>query len=259
MRIAVLTAAEPLYLPAFIDRFLEARAADVAGVAVCPPLYRDQTTWTMLQRYVRAFGVANAARLALRVAWAKVRDLLRMGYAKRRFASVEAAARHHGVALWHPTDANAPEFLEMLRAEGVDLILSVSCPQIFKEELIALPAKGCLNLHGADLPEYRGILPSFWMMACGETEAAVSCFFVNAGIDLGDVAGRRRYRIEPDETLHAFILRSKREACDLALEVIDEIERGTVERRPLEGKGSYFGFPTREAYREFRRRGRKLW
>jgi len=250
---------EPLYLPAFFDRFLARRAKDVVGIAVCPPVYKNQSAFSMLRRYVKAFGLGNAARLAWRVLGVKIKDSLRIGYRKRRFCSVESAAGYYGIPVWRPQDVNAPDFLSFLRSKGVDLILSVSCPQIFKEPLIALPPKGCLNLHGADLPKYRGIAPSFWILARGEQEAGVTLFYVGAGIDTGDVAGKRIFPIRPDDTLDGFIQRAKREACDLALETLDRIEAGTVERTPLEGKGSYFGFPTREAYREFRRRGRRLW
>jgi len=258
MRIAILTAHEPLYLPAFLDRFLARRARDVVGMFVCEPVYRNQTKFTMLKRYWKAFGLPNTLALAWRVLAAKARDVLGIGYRRRRFASVTSAARYHGVPTSCPRDVNAPEFLDQLRALGVDLVLSVSCPQIFKDDLIRLPAIGCLNLHGADLPKYRGIAPSFWMLANGEAEAGVTLFFVNAGIDTGEVAGKRLFPILPDDTLHTFIIRAKQEACDLALEVLERVEAGSVERTPLQGQGSYFGFPTREAYREFRRRGRRL-
>lgn len=259
MRIAILTTNEPLYLPAFFDRFLARRAGDVAAVAVCSPVYNKQSHFTMLKRYVKAFGIWNAARLAWRVFGAKVKNALGIGRQRRRFHSVEAAAKYYDVPVWHPDDVNAPAFLERLRKVGVALILSVSCPQIFKEPLITLPEKGCLNLHGADLPAYRGIAPSFWMLAKGEEQAAVTIFYVNAGIDTGDVPGKRRFPIRDDDTLHSFIVRAKREACDLALETLERIEAGTAETTPLEGEGSYYGFPTREAYREFREQGRRLW
>jgi hypothetical protein len=61
------------------------------------------------------------------------------------------------------------------------VIVSVSCPQIFKKELIELPARGCLNVHGASLPQYRGVMPSFWMLANGERQAGVSVYFVKRG------------------------------------------------------------------------------
>ena len=92
--------------------------------------------------------------------------------------------------------------------------MSVSCPQIFKQPLIDLPPRGCLNIHGALLPRYRGIAPSFWMMAHGEQTAGVTVFFVTRSIDLGDVVEQRQFPILPNETLSQFIVRSKQIACD---------------------------------------------
>lgn len=259
MRIAILTVAEPLYLPAFMAHFLGRRAFDVAGVFICEPVYVNQTKYTMFKRYLRSFGLSNALSLACRVIWAKLLDVLRIGRSKGRFHSVASAARSCGVPVFFPKDVNAAGFHEKLRSLGVDLILSVSCPQIFKGDLVALPERGCLNLHGADLPKYRGIMPSFWMLAHGEEQAGVTIFFVNAGVDTGDVAGKRLFPILPEDTLASFVVRAKQEACELALETLDKIEDGPVTRTPLEGQGSYFGWPTPEGYREFRRRGRRMW
>ena len=258
MKIAILTADEPLYLPAFFDRFLAKRSRDVVGIFVCEPVYKNQTKYSMFKRYLKTFGLCNALTLGMRVIAAKVKDRLNIGVRKRRFHSVAATAGYYNTPVWRPDDVNSPTFLEQLRFLEVDLILSVSCPQIFKEELISLPSLGCLNLHGADLPDYRGLMPSFWMLANGEGQAGVTIFFVNAGIDTGDVAGKKLFPILADDTLHSFIIRAKQQACDLALETLDRIEAGTVTRTPLEGEGSYFGWPTREAYIRFRKSGRRL-
>jgi methionyl-tRNA formyltransferase len=259
MKIAILTAQEPLYLPAFMDRFLKRRPADVVGIFPCRPIYKNQTTSSMLRRYVKTFGVWNAVRLTCKVLLAKLKDLLKIGRKRGKFYSIKAVAESCGVPVQSVEDVNDPGFIRTLRRQAVDLVLSVSCPQIFEEELINMPRLGCLNIHGADLPEYRGIMPSFWMLAHGMENAAVTIFYINAGIDTGDVAAKKRFPILPDDTLHSFIVRAKQEACDLGLEVIDQIEAGTVKRVPLEGEGSYFGWPTREAYRQFRRQGRRLW
>jgi len=262
VRIAVLTSDEPLYLPGWFARFLDRRADDVAGVFVCParsPAGRRRGSWWQFRRYVRAFGWWNGLRLAWRVAGAKVGGTPGLGKRKRRFGSVSAIARHHGVPCETCEDVNALAFLERLRHEGVDVILSVSCPQIFKEDLINLPEKGCLNIHGADLPRYRGLLPSFWMLLHAEPEAAVSVFYVDAGIDTGRIVGKRRFPIRPDDTLYSFLVRAKREACDLVLEVLEAIEAGTAEAHRPEGEGSYFGWPGRQDYRRFRQAGRRLW
>ena len=262
MKIVVLTTDEPLYLPDFFARFLARRAGDVAGVFLCPARSsgrRRRGSWWQFRRYVRTFGWWNGLRLAWRVAGTRLRGALGIGKRRGRFGSVLAVARHYKLPCETCEDVNAPAFLERLRREEVDLVLSVSCPQIFREDLINLPQHGCLNVHGADLPRYRGLLPSFWMLQHNESEAAVSVFYVDAGIDTGRILGKRRFPIHPDDSLHTFLVRAKREACDLVLEVLEAIETGTAEAHRAEGEGSYFGWPTRPDYRRFRRAGRRLW
>lgn len=260
MNIVVLTAAEPLYLPRFFGQFLRARGADVKGVFVAPPLYGKDSTLTMVRKYTAAFGVGNLLTLVRRTVTAKVCDRLHIGRARGEFHSIFGAAAAHGVPCEAVPKVNAPEFLERLRAMQTDLIVSVSCPQVFRKPLIGLPPRGCLNMHGALLPKYRGIAPSFWMMAHGEQEAGVTVFFVNEDIDAGDVVEVESFPILPDETLDQFIIRSKEIACHVLLRAIERVECGPVTTTPLsKAQGSYFGFPTRSAYREFRRRGRRLW
>jgi len=249
MRIVFLTTDDPLYLPAFFERVLADRGGDTALVSIVPPLYKNQTKRQALWRYYRTFGLRDTAVLTARTATAK---------AKRR--SVAAVCSRHAVQHAQTKDVNAPGFLDDLRSLGTDVIVSVSCPQIFRPPLIELPAKGCLNVHGALLPQYRGVLPSFWMLANGERRAGVSVYFVNEQIDAGDLCAQRSFDVAPDESLHEFLLRSKQISAELVLDVLADIERGTVEARPIDlSQGSYYSWPDRAAVERFRAAGRRLW
>jgi methionyl-tRNA formyltransferase len=249
VRIVFLTTADPLYLPTFFERVLDRRAEDVVAVYVVPPLYRDQSRRAALSRYARTFGVRATVHLAAKVATAKAHH-----------RSVVAVCRRRGIAAETAADVNADEFLARLGELEPDVLVSVSCPQIFRAPLIRVPPLGVLNVHGALLPQYRGILPSFWMLANGETRAGVSVYFVDERIDAGEVCAQRAFDILPADTLDSFLRRSKLIAADLLLEVLDAIERGSYERRPLDlSQGSYYSWPDAEAVRRFRDRGRALW
>jgi methionyl-tRNA formyltransferase len=246
--VVYLTTDDPLYLPEFFDRVLAARK-DTAAVLVVPPLYRNQSTSAAARRYMRTFGVRAAAGLALRTLWA---------LARRR--SVAAVCREHGVLCLKVRDVNSEDVLEELRGLMTDVIVSVSCPQLFQAPLIQLPPRGCLNVHGALLPAYRGVLPSFWMLANGEAEAGVSVFFVNDDIDAGDLCGQRAFPIHERESLDSLLRRSKAVAAELVLEVLDGVERGTVARDPMDAAhGSYHSWPDREAVRRFEAAGHRVW
>ncbi|MBV8184876.1 MAG: hypothetical protein JOY76_09330 [Hyphomicrobiales bacterium] len=250
MNIFFLTTEDPLYLPNFFEIVLPvlARSHRVRVVSV-PPLYKNQSSTQAAKRYLATFGAAATVQLAKRV--------LR---AKRAGQSLRSVCRRESVGYDLISDVNAPEFLERLRREQADLLVSVSCPQIFRRPLIDLPPHGILNIHGAILPQYRGVMPSFWMMANGERQAGVSIYFVNENIDAGELCGQEVFPIDPEETLDSFILRSKKIAADLLLRTIDGLESGSIERRPLDlTAGSYYRWPDREAVRRFRASGRHLW
>lgn len=260
MNIVFLTADEPLYLPRFFAQLLKERARDTLAVFTVPSRYGKDTTVKMARKYISAFGVFNFLRLSWRTLCAKLCDRLGLGRSRGRSYSVAAAAAAHGVRCEHVQRVNDEAFLARLREMKTELVVSVSCPQIFREPLIALPPMGCVNMHGALLPQYRGIAPSFWMMAHGEERAGVTVFFVNRDIDAGDAIEVAEFEIKPDETLDEFIIRSKRIACDVLLRALQKIESGDAATTPIrKEEGSYFGFPTREAYRAFRQRGRRLW
>jgi Formyl transferase len=146
MRVVFLTTDDPIYLPAFFDRVLGRRTGEGDRVYVVPPLYRGQNRRTAAWRYYRTFGLGATITLARKILQAKL---------SRR--SVSAVCELHRIPCEDIVDVNAEEFLGKLAALRPDLVVSVSCPQIFKRDLIELPAKGCLNIHGALLPDYRGV------------------------------------------------------------------------------------------------------
>jgi methionyl-tRNA formyltransferase len=103
-------------------------------------------------------------------------------------------------------------------------------------------------------------MPAFRMLANGETRAGVSIYFVNEAIDAGELCGQRVFDIPPEDTLDAFLKRSKAVAAELLLEVLGKMKEGTVTRTPLNlAEGSYYKWPDAESVRQFRARGRRLW
>jgi methionyl-tRNA formyltransferase len=124
---------------------------------------------------------------------------------------------------------------------------------------LELPRLGCLNVHSALLPKYRGMLPTFWALLNGEPETGVTVHRMVEGIDGGDIILQRRVPIAADETLLSLMRKTKRMAADLVLDSIKEFDAGTVSSmsNPADG-GSYFSFPTRADVDRFRALGRRI-
>lgn len=259
MRVLFITTEEPSFLPLFFQKVVAERRDDIVGIVVVSPLYKGATWISQARRFIRAFGIKEFFIEGVFFAYYKALDRVSRFVRLGRFYSVKSVAQSYQISVYEPADVNAPAFLDTLRDLSPDLIISVSTPQIFRDDLIELPAYGCINVHSSLLPNYRGILPTFWVLANGEQETGVTVHYISKDIDEGDIILQEKVPIAPEETLHSLIGKCKAVGADLVLEAIEQFENGSISPTPNRvEEGSYFSFPTREAVKEFRVRGRKM-
>lgn len=152
-------------------------------------------------------------------------------------------------------NVNSPEALAVFREFSPDLIISVRFGQIFKDALIATSRYGVLNLHSGILPNYRGILASFWAVLNGEEYLGTTLHFVrDAGIDTGDIIAFSRSKINREASLVENINHLYHEGCELISQALTKISRGekitTIEQKTL-GAGNYFSYPNAQDIAKF--------
>ena len=255
MRIYVLTQEDAFYIPLIID-YLLAERRDVVGVGLVPGELRT----AHVGRYVRMMGPRDFLLQSLNLVVHRFCALIGRLVPLSRSFSVTHAARRARVPLEVVRGVNRPAFVESLRSRGVDLIVSIACPEKLKGDLLGVPRHGCINLHGALLPRYQGLLPSFWVLARGERETGVTVHYMDESIDRGDIILQERVPIEDRDTVHSLVHRSKVRVGRYALvRAIGLIERGEAPRREMDfTQASRFSYPDDRALREFRARGRRF-
>jgi len=255
LRVVFVCPEEPSVMPLFFEKVIPPLRAEIAAVAVVSPIYKKSSWLRQARQFADAFGWWEFAVEAASYLRYKLADLVPVG---RRY-SVKRIARAHGLRLLTPESVNGADFLQELRELDPDLVISVSCPQIFGRELLELPLMGCVNIHSALLPDYRGMLPTFWVLASGEDHTGVTVHFMSPGIDGGEIIAQRRLPIESDDSLHSLMRRCKRAAAELILETVAGFRDGTVVTKPNPPEeGSYFSFPKRDDVRRFKAMGRTL-
>ena len=149
--------------------------------------------------------------------------------------------------------------IEKIKSFNPDLLISIAGNQIFKRPIIDLAPKGCINLHTALLPKYRGLLPTFWVMKNKEKETGVSIFFVDEGIDSGPILVQKKVTIG-DRTQEQLIQHTKKIGMDAIIESIEKIKSGnyTLQDNPDEEQ-SYFSTPTRADVDVFLKGGNRFY
>jgi methionyl-tRNA formyltransferase len=259
MRLAVLTQDDPFYIPRNVELLCREPGFEVCEIVV---LDARGSVSNMRRRLLRWFGPAAAARMAARLGWRRVLEALDRTSGYRLPLppfSLRAVARRHGACFSVERDANAPALLERLRGYDLDVVVSFSAPQVFREELLRLPRAGCVNLHCSLLPAYRGLLPSFWVLYAGEERSGATVHLMDTKIDNGGILKQAEVDIRGARTMHQVLTATKRRGGELMLEALREIAAGTARPRPnLVEKGSCFTWPTDEQARTFRAKGYRL-
>jgi len=154
---------------------------------------------------------------------------------------------------------NSVNSVNKIKSYEPDLLISILGNQIFKEDIINLAPKGCINLHTALLPKYRGLMPTFWVMKNNEKYTGVSVFFVDKGIDSGDIIIQKRVEIR-DRTQEELIKYTKKIGMESIIEAIDLIEKDKVKLIENDAsKMTYFSFPTKADVEIFRKLGKRFF
>lgn len=252
---------DPFLLPKVLDKYLREFADSTVGVNIQSVAQGRRTVvetgWALYRLYGFRYFQWKLRKYVWRRLQARIfNDLLGR---RRPCYSVAAVARKYGVPTTEGVDVNSERFLAHLRELGVELIVSISGTQFYKQALREQTPAGIINCHGALLPRYRGLMPSFWMLRHGEREGGVSVHFVDDKLDNGPIVVQKRYRIRPHDSLEEIMARSKDLAAEAIIEAVRKIEAGSPELLENDAsRATAFSMPTRADTRAFLESGHRF-
>jgi len=123
------------------------------------------------------------------------------GRGKRLTASpVKEYALQAGIEVLQPPTLRGADVVAELAAHSSDLMIVAAYGLILPQEVLDLPAHGCVNVHASLLPRWRGAAPIQAAILNGDPESGVSLMSMTAGLDCGPVYVREALSIGEDET-----------------------------------------------------------
>jgi methionyl-tRNA formyltransferase len=180
---------------------------------------------------------------------------------QRGLMSYEALAERIGAEPRELVRPNSPEGLEMIAGQGPDLIVSVRYRRILQDAAIAIPKFGVLNLHSGLLPEYKGVMVTFWAMLNGEARIGSTAHrIVDGSIDTGPLVGRAEVAADRSRSYLSNVLSLYPSGCRLLAEAVERIERGEKLESTAQSKaGRYYSAPDAAAIDRFHKAGLRLF
>lgn len=249
LRILFVTQDDPFYIRIFFEEFLKCyeNQVNILGVVICPTMGKKSIS-RMASQMFDFYGLKDFLRMLWRFFLVKITR-----------STLEELIKAHQIPVFKSTNVNGTDFIDFWKKENLNVIISIAAPQVFKKSILELPRWGCLNIHHAKLPFYRGMLPNFWQMYHGEKRAGITVHRMNSKIDEGGIILQREVPIGDNESLDTLIRRTKRIGARYIMEALELIRNNAVTYLPNSvEKGSYFTFPTKEDVLKFRRQGKRI-
>jgi methionyl-tRNA formyltransferase len=123
------------------------------------------------------------------------------GRGKKLTASpVKQYALQQGIDVLQPPTLRDAGVVTELAALSSDLMIVAAYGLILPQDILDLPAHGCINVHASLLPRWRGAAPIQAAILNGDSETGVSLMSMTAGLDCGPVYAMEALAIGDDET-----------------------------------------------------------
>ena len=254
MRLILITQDDPFYLGESI-RYLIKHTPEYSKIVGCvvfdvSPFGKKESFLKKIRKTLRVFGWQFFAVYSLRFLLNKPKKATRL---------VSILKKHQIPIIELKEGINKGSSINIIKSYNPDLLVSIAGNQIFRKPLLTLAPKGCINLHTALLPKYRGLMPSFWVLKNNEEYTGVSVFFVDEGIDSGPIIVQKKIKIG-NMTQSELIRHSKKIGMDAIIEAIEKIHKNEVVLIDNDDEHmTYYSFPTREDVKEFRKIRKKFF
>jgi methionyl-tRNA formyltransferase len=147
----------------------------------------------------------------------------------------EALAR--GIPLLRPARPNSPEFVAELSELAPQCCAVVAYGALLRDDLLALPPQGWINLHFSLLPAWRGAAPVQAAIAAGDAVTGATTFRIEPSLDSGPVYGVVTETIRATDTAGELLERLALSGAALLSATLDGIADHTLTPRPQPAEG----------------------
>ena len=158
-------------------------------------------------------------------------DALRDRGKKVKFPPVKEKALELGLQVMQPEKMRKDEgFIKTLRDAAPDLIVVAAYGQLLPKEVLDIPAKGCVNIHGSLLPRFRGAAPVQRAIIAGDEETGITLMYMEEGLDTGNMIAKRSTStaVKTGQQLHDELSQM---GAELLVETIPHLDAITAEKQ----------------------------
>lgn len=145
---------------------------------------------------------------------------------------VKALALQHGLPVLQPPSLKVPEAMAQLAEVQPDLIVVAAYGQILRPAVLALPPRGCINVHASLLPRWRGAAPVQAAILAGDQVTGSTIMGMDPGMDTGPILAQAALAIGPDDTGGSLTARLAQQGAELLAATLPRWLAGEITPQP---------------------------
>jgi len=142
-----------------------------------------------------------------------------------------------GLPVFTPEKIRDKNFISEIESLKPDLGVVVAYGKILPEEVFLIPKYKTINVHFSLLPKYRGAAPINWAIIKGEKITGVTIFFIDEGLDTGDIIVQKEVEIATEDDSITLEKKLVEAGIPLLFEAIEKIEKSGDEICVTKQKG----------------------
>jgi len=156
--------------------------------------------------------------------------------------SLAKASRENGLSTAKETNLNSESLIERISKIKPDIIFCIGGTQILPKKLLHIPPKGCVNIHPALLPKYRGRYSIPHAIFNGDKQIGATVHFMDEGMDKGPIIAQKKITLSQDDTAKTAYEKFTSVASKMFSELVDDWVKGkTISATPQdESEATYY-------------------
>lgn len=256
LKVVLISQEEPFFIPKMVKSLLEENTEyKIVAATVLKPHRKNKNMMHWLFERTKIYtywelGIAASGYLLTKIL-SKINPRgtnysVRNLYDKEKLPVIET------------NDINSAEYAESIRKLDTDVIISISCPQIFKTELLQSVNKECLNAHGTLLPRHRGVFGSWWTLFSGDKIAGSTIHTMEERLDAGNIVWQKSFPLQKSDTQYSIAYTTKRDMTSGLKEVLTAIVNGKLVTIEPQYETTYNRAPGKELGKRFHKKGYRV-
>lgn len=253
MRLFLVIDETHFYQPNFVAELIKKTEHEVVGAVLVTKVLPKSDIERYIIRNFYYLKISELFRLGVKKLILSFKNHFYKSNIYNDFYSVRKVYDHYGIDYFEVEyDINKKEYINKIKNKNPDIIIS-SNSLIFSNKILKIP-KYCINRHSSLLPSYGGLWPVFQAVRKKGNKVGVSVHTMEKRIDKGILLAQTVIPIHEKDSVDILYKKCFAHSAEIVFSAIKRIEENDLETLCNDYKSSYYSFPKKEHWRQFRKR-----